>query len=204
MRKTLNMGVILLAAGSSSRLGEPKQLVEFKGKTLLQNTMDCLSPFLFDCRILILGAQKEKIQKEIKTSGFEVLTNTSWKEGMSTSLKMGIDYIQKKYPQIENILIFLCDQPFVSKDLIQSLIDKHKNNNSGITASLYGDTLGVPVVFGSSFIPELLELSGDQGARKIINKYKEEVEFVEFEKGEFDVDSPEDLKLLKELNQELS
>lgn len=201
MSNVIQTGVIILAAGDSSRLGQAKQLVEFKGKTLLQHTIDSVTEFSFASKLLILGANETEILKVTDSSDIEVLTNIDWEYGMSSSLKKGIEHLETFYPDINYAMVLLSDQPFVSKSLIEKLLIEQAKTNAKITASKYGDILGVPVIFEKSLFQEIKALKGDQGARKLIAKTPSEVAFVAFEQGIVDVDTPQDLERLKELNQ---
>lgn len=201
MSNLIQTGVIILAAGDSSRLGQAKQLVEFNGKTLLQHTIDIVSEFSFASKLLILGGNETEIIKATDCSKIEVLSNINWKYGMSSSLKKGVEHVEKFYPDVNYAMVLLSDQPFVSKALMEKLLIEQAKTNAKITASKYGDILGVPVIFEKSLFKEIKALEGDQGARKLIAKTLTEVAFVDFEQGVVDVDTPQDLERLKELNQ---
>lgn len=194
-------GVIILAAGNSSRLGQPKQLVEFKGKTLIQNTLDSVSGLAFASIMLVLGANAKEILNSTDCSEAEVVRNTDWKIGMSTSLNKGLELLEKKHPELNYVLIVLSDQPYISENLIHRLLGEQAKTKASITASKYGDVLGVPVIFEQSHFENLKALKGDQGARKLIANTDQKIAFVSFEQGIIDVDTPEDLERLNELNQ---
>jgi len=197
--KTLekNTGVIILAAGSSSRLGQPKQLVKFRGKTLLQQTIDHADNFDFSPKILVLGANQDQITEQISLKNFQPVFNKGWNEGIASSLRVGITKAKILNTEIEHILILLSDQPFVSEELIKKLLESHSSVSNGITACKYGEAIGVPAIFSSHFFPDLLALEGDQGARKLIMKSQSEINIVPFLDGYFDVDTPEDLDKLE-------
>jgi len=195
------IGVVILAAGSSSRLGYPKQLVEFKGKPLLQHAIDVSTSLDFDSKVLVLGARKDKIESEIDLKDFEVEMNENWEEGMSTSIRKGILRSQE-LGDLDHIIILLSDQPFVSKKGIEELIGVHLDKNSQATYSEYAGDIGVPAIFSAEVFHDLKELKGDQGAKKLIHDQKLDFEIVKFEMGNFDVDTAEDVELLKKMEEE--
>jgi molybdenum cofactor cytidylyltransferase len=193
------IGVVILAAGSSSRLGYAKQLVEFKGKSLLQHAIDVSDSLDFDNKVLVLGARKDEIESELDLKGFEVLMNESWEEGMSTSIRGGVLRSQELENELDHILILLSDQPFLSRERIEELIQVQLNKNSQATFSEYAGDIGVPAIFSAEVFYDLKELKGDQGAKKLIHDQNLDFEIVKFEMGNFDVDTAEDVELLKQM-----
>lgn len=196
MNAATNIGVIILAAGSSSRLGRPKQLVDFKQKSLLQHVIDTVEPFNFTPAVLILGAYADQIREAIDLKNVTVLENINWPEGVASSIRLGVSESIKLNESPESILFLLSDQPFVTTELIEELIQKHKNGIQRITACSYKENVGVPAIFQKAFFPQLLELKGDVGAKKIIARNSEQVESITFKDGSFDVDTLEDINNL--------
>ena len=199
MIKNAKIGVVILAAGSSSRLGFAKQLVEFKGKSLLQHTIDASASLQFDSKVLILGARKEEIENEIDARDFNIVMNENWEEGMSTSIKKGITRSLKFENELEHILILLSDQPFVTKKDIEELIKVQLEEKTPATFSEYKGISGVPAIFSRKLFPDLEKLKGDQGAKKLLFEKSFEYHTIKFENGIFDVDTPEDIELLNQL-----
>jgi molybdenum cofactor cytidylyltransferase len=196
--KISNIAIVILAAGTSSRLGSPKQLLDYKGKNLLRYAVDtaleteCASVFV------VLGANSELLRKELKDKPVTVLENTNWQEGMSSSIRCGLEYITGTILRPDSIIFMVCDQPFVSSSLLLSLIEKKQETKRPIVASSYEDKLGTPALFHRSFFPMLMELTGDKGARKLIADNVEKVATVAFAKGITDIDTKEDYELLKQ------
>ena len=201
MIKNKKIGVVILAAGSSSRLGYAKQLVEFKGKSLLQHIIDASAQLEFDAKILVLGARKEKIEKEIELKGFEIIVNEKWELGMSTSLIAGLKRALEIENDLQQLLILLSDQLFVNQDKIEELIDEHLKGNSPATFSEYAGNVGVPAIFSSEVFQYLKELKGDHGAKKLIHENKFYYRTLKFEEANFDVDTAEDVERLKKLEE---
>ncbi|WP_034919923.1 NTP transferase domain-containing protein [Gillisia sp. CAL575] len=202
MIQNAKIGVVILAAGSSSRLGYAKQLVEFKGKSLLQHAIDVSDLLEFETKVLVLGARKDKIESEIDLKEFEVVMNENWEEGMSSSIRKGVLRSQESENDLDHILILLSDQPFVSKERIEELIQVHLDKNSQATFSEYAGNIGVPAIFSAEVFYDLKELKGDQGAKKLIHDQNLDFEIVKFEMGNFDVDTAEDVELLKQMEEE--
>jgi len=190
-----NAAIIILAAGKSSRLGQPKQLLPFKGNSLLGHVIHT-AKHLSDEVIVVTGANQFSVESEIKNSGVSVVFNHEWEEGMASSIRCGLAFAQNKTPDLQSALFMVCDQPFVSKELLQNLFDKRKSSGKSIIASTYADIAGTPVLFDARIFPELMKLQGDIGARKIIVKYSDQVETVDFPLGKVDMDTAEDYKKL--------
>lgn len=196
------IGVVILAAGSSSRLGYAKQLVEFRGKSLLQHAIDVADSFAFDINVLVLGARFDEIKDKIEVKNFEIVRNGNWEDGMSSSIREGLLKSQEIEGNLKHLLILLSDQPFVNRERIEDLISLHLESKSPATFSKYAGEVGVPVIFSAEVFPYLIELKGDVGARKLIINNKFDFETLKFEKGNFDVDTAEDVELLKQMEEE--
>lgn len=193
-----NTAVLVLAAGASTRLGQPKQLLDFGGKALLQHILEQCIPLPFSARFLTLGAYSADIQENINIFDFQILQNEHWEEGMASSLRIGVQAASAHPSMPENIMVLLADQPFVSTALLQNLLDTHRSAQPLITASQYGEIQGVPAIFSSVLFPELLQLQGDRGANRLIRQYESKVFAVPFEAGSIDMDTPEDYRQLRD------
>lgn len=191
----VGIGMAVLAAGASSRLGQAKQLVLFREKTLLQNVVDEADKADVKRRWVILGANAEAIQKRVDFKSFECIQNHHWEEGMASSVRIAVDKAEKE--NLDALLIVLSDQPYLTSELLSELIRFYRPNKGLIMASEYNDILGVPALFDRVYYQELMKLSGDTGARKLINAFRAKVKSVPFKKGWMDIDTPEDLKRLK-------
>lgn len=194
MRK--DIATIILAAGSSQRLGEPKQLLSHNGTTLLQHTLTEVRGLGLTYNYLVLGAYANEIQTEIDAKGCTVLVNENHKEGISSSLKTGLVQVKLK-PEIAAVLVLVADQVAVNANHLKSLIGAY---HGGIVASAYDNTFGVPAIVPSTYWEELMECTGDQGAKKVLMKHKAAIELVDLPNGGFDVDTPEDKRKLHALN----
>lgn len=202
MTGNFKIGVIILAAGASKRLGHPKQLVEFKGRTLLQHTIDVANSFEFDSRVLVLGAGANVIMDKTNPRNFELIINEAWEEGISSSIRQGVNALLRGKNKPDQILILLADQPFVSVENIGQLIKLQLERDVAASFSEYAGDVGVPAIFSKEIFPQLLALQGDQGAKKLI--YNKDFGFatMRFENGNFDVDTAKDIELLRQLEKE--
>lgn len=189
-------GIIILAAGDSSRLGHAKQLLTFKNKSLLKHVLDEAECIKDAQVILVLGAKKEQLQKEIAGSKAIVCYNEQWEQGMSSSIHLGIQTLLQTQPDVSCCIISVCDQPFLNAAIFQSLVDKFNSGSCDIVASSYANTAGTPVLFSKAYFPALLELKGQEGAKKLLKTFKNKLDFVPFEKGEIDIDTANDYKNL--------
>jgi molybdenum cofactor cytidylyltransferase len=188
---------VILAAGQSSRLGSPKQLVTYKGKTLIRHTIDQALQ-VSEAVNVVLGANREAIEYDIQPYITEgkviILENNIWQEGMASSVRMGTKYAQNE--QASHVLFLLSDQPFVSVALLTEILTLSIQQPTKIIASDYGDEVGVPMLLPHRFFSELLTLQGDKGAKKILMQYPSEVLTVSFPLGLIDIDTPEDVRRL--------
>lgn len=194
----MKTAIIILAAGSSTRMKTPKQLLDYKGKNLLQRTLDLATELGAEQRLLVLGGWRENIKEQIDASTFDILHNTDHKNGMSTSLKLAINHIRST-SKIESILVMLCDQPLIPKSHYEQLLKQANQSAVSIVATSYNQILGVPCIFKSNHFEELLNLDGQQGAKFLIKKYKNEVISIPCKNAAFDIDTLEDYhRLLRE------
>lgn len=190
------IAAVILAAGASTRLGSPKQLLSYKGTTLIEHSIDvALKSGCFPV-IVVLGAYKEKIQPLIEKYSVEVVENELWSQGMGSSIKAGIKALSDS-KDIKACLIMLCDQPLVSVISNKRIIGAYLSGKSSIITSLYENSLGVPALFDKSYFNELVSLKDNEGAKKLFAKYKTALEQIDFPEGAIDIDTVEDYKKLK-------
>lgn len=194
----IHTGIVVLAAGASSRLGSPKQLLTYAGSTLLQHAIDTALASNAPHVIVVLGANAKIIKEEVKDATAEIVLNDAWEEGMASSIRYGLQMLVEKNPQTEAVVFMVADQPFVTTDLLNNLLDLHRKEQHSIVASKYETTFGTPVLFGKAFFNELLQLKGDFGAKSLVRKYINEAAFVSFPKGEIDIDTMDDYEKAKD------
>ena len=189
MGKSSSLAILILAAGTSSRLGEPKQLVKYQNKTLIQISIEKALEVSSNVTV-VLGEKADLIKKEIENYSIIIMTNQEYKKGIGTSISYGISFLK----EFNKTLIMLCDQPFISSTHLQKLIDKSNNSNK-IVCSFYKKDVAVPAIFPKLFYKDLLSLNTDKGAKAIIKKNKYESIHLD-DNLAFDVDTQEDKKCL--------
>jgi molybdenum cofactor cytidylyltransferase len=191
VEKEIKTGVIILAAGSSSRLGQPKQLLEFNGKTLLEIAVEAAQNSLAQSCVLVLGANADLIVEKIDHTKVDRVVNENWEKGMASSMQKGLKYLMENSDP-DQVILMLSDQPFVNKEILNLLITNKINTNSEIIACRYKETFGVPVLFSKKYFPELLSLIGNEGAKKLVMAHQNDLYAIDFPKGEIDIDTRED------------
>jgi molybdenum cofactor cytidylyltransferase len=190
-----DLAVLILAAGSSSRLGQPKQLLPFKETTLLEHTITCAQS-VSDNVFVVLGGNQSAIQSAVDLQDIEVILTQDWYKGIGSSISSGIKSITKTIQDTQSIMILLCDQPKITNELLVELVAIHEEKQKLISACKYGNSFGVPAIFNKSMYNDLKELKDDAGAKIIIGKNKNKTSFLNFSDGIIDIDIPSDLKHL--------
>jgi len=188
---------VILAAGASTRLGQAKQLIEVEGESLLRRTARLALEAGCAPVVVVLGYEAERMRAELAGLGVETVENAEWREGMGSSLRCGVSWLARRESGDDNILLLVCDQARLTADHLRALLARHATGGSAITASQYAGRAGVPAVFAAALAPELLDCSGDRGAREVIRRDATRVQTVEWPEGAIDVDGPEDLLTLR-------
>ena len=198
MSQKLNIGIILLAAGSSSRMGQNKLLLKSGPDTLLENALKSAINSKAKKVIVVLGSNKEENKKITKQYNTKTVLNESWEKGIGSSIKCGLNHLLKERHSLEAVIISVCDQPRLSSDIIDGLIKIYQKTEKKIVTSAYNKSFGVPVLYDKSFFSALLKIPDAYGAKKyIIEKAsKDIITTFPFPKGEIDIDTTEDLKNL--------
>lgn len=191
-----SIGIIVLAAGASTRMQEPKQLLQFEGKTLLRRAVETAIETNCGAVVVVLGANFEKTSAEIANLNASVCYNENWQQGLSSSLKFGLKKLRSISPNIDAFIVSLADQPFVTARHLHHFITKFRKTNNPIIAANYYDTIGVPSLFGKNLFAELMTISGDRGAKMLIEKYRNTLATINLPEAAFDIDTKDDyLKL---------
>jgi molybdenum cofactor cytidylyltransferase len=166
------ISAILLAAGESNRMRQPKQLMPFGQSTILEGTIDNLLNSAVSETVVVLGYREEEVQKTIAGKPVKIAINPDYQQGMSASIIAGLKQIDKR---ARAILIALGDQPFVNSQTINSLIEAFIANKRGIIIPVYQGRRGTPVIFAIRYKGELFNLKGDVGGREIIKRHPNDV-----------------------------
>ena len=193
-----SVAAIVLAAGASRRLGQPKQLLLLGGETLLERVLRLSSEAATAPIFVALGAQHRRILQSIPMRDAIPVINDRWEQGISTSIQSGLDALDKAAPAASGALILTCDQPRLTIDHLCALLDAFMTQSEpAIVASAYAGALGIPAVFPRIVFAHLRALSGDKGARALLVEPPCRLIEVPFPGGEVDIDEPADLSLLE-------
>lgn len=189
--------MIILAAGNSSRLGRPKQLLSYRGKTLLAHvTIEAVSADLHPVAV-VTGAFQEEVKDSLQGHAVGIVFNPAWETGMASGIIAGLSNLLLRHPEVEAVIIAVCDQPFISSSLLQEMVDAFDTSRKGIVACTYADIVGTPVLFGRTYFEKLLALSGSEGAKKLLQQFPDDLATVAFPKGDIDIDTAEDVLRLR-------
>ncbi len=188
--------VIVLAAGGSTRLGRPKQLLPYKDTTLLAHAAGTALAARVGPVLVVLGHDSTAMQEALAGLDVDTVVNQSWAEGMGMSVRTGIAAIEKKWPGLRAVLLMTCDQPLVPPGTLRELVESVLTSTKRIAACAYGGSAGVPAAFARKFFPDLLKLTGDRGARVLILTRADEVRTFPCPEAELDVDTEADIAKL--------
>lgn len=198
----IDTALILLAAGGSSRLGESKQLLPYKGKTLLTNSLEAALSSAVNLVACVYAAKevKEVVEKSSLHTNEKIILveNKDWQSGLASSINCGIRAALTKRPETNALMFMTCDQPHVTEQILDNLLVQFANRQTDklIAASAYADTLGIPAIFAQSLFADLLALSGDKGAKSIIMQNKDKAVAVSFPQGSIDIDTKQEYEEL--------
>lgn len=186
----MSIAAVVLAAGASRRLGEPKQLVRLGGETLLEHAVRVAREAGCSPVIVVLGAEYVQVLTGCSLGDVVTVINDNWMEGMGSSIRFGVHAVRNVASEAEGVVVMTCDQPVVTVDHLQRLM-----TSRAVTASRYAGRNGVPVFFPKEHFDVLTTLSGDEGARELLPN----AGYEELMGGELDVDTAEDLERAREL-----
>ena len=194
--QTEDIGVIVLAAGDSTRLGRPKQLVEFDGGTLLGHVVTTAIAVSPAHTVVVLGASAAVVRPDVELFAATVVMNNGWKEGIAGSIRLGVETITSTNPNLRAVIMLTCDQPRVTVHLLREMISCYDLITNRIVACEYGDGIGIPALFDRAYFRALRGLRGGNGGKKILLGNLDQIIGVPFPGGAFDVDSERDLDRL--------
>ncbi|GAB2523358.1 nucleotidyltransferase family protein [Spirosoma aerophilum] len=191
----MRIATIILAAGASSRLGgEPKQLLTQGGTTLVRRMAEAALSLQTGPVVVVLGANEDRIRREVVDLPVHLPVNTNWRDGMASSLQAGLKTLSDE--PLDAFLVMLTDQPHVTVELLRQLIATQQQQSRGIAACQYGEAghLGVPALFDIRYQSEFMRLSGDMGARKLIQTYANDCAEILFPLAVIDLDTWQDVE----------
>jgi molybdenum cofactor cytidylyltransferase len=189
LTNNFKIAAVVLAAGASTRMGEPKQLLPWKSTTLLNHCLNEVVQAKVHQTFVVLGAYHQKIQATINQTDIQCIVNKNWKTGMGSSIALAAQALKNK--DIDGLLIVLADQPFVKTNYLDILLKEFRPKNKQIIATDYTNTIGVPVIFDKHYFEELSLLKEKQGAKKLIHQYTQNVIKIIPDFKHQDIDTPE-------------
>lgn len=193
MEKTIqNTGIIILAAGASTRMGQPKQLLRVGSESLIQRVLRTVMASTFRPVVVVLGAKREKIEPELEVFPVHKVFNEIWSSGMGSSISAGLSYLLQEEPSLDAVIILVGDQPLLNTQVLLDLHQLAQTQQAPLVVSHYANTMGVPALFTRALFPELIALEGATGAKALIQKYRNQAAVLEFPEGFLDLDTPED------------
>jgi molybdenum cofactor cytidylyltransferase len=172
-------------------MGRPKQTLQVQGGPMLEKVLQAFRLSKIDRVVVVLGAEREEVKSKVKFQGEEVLYNSRYKSGMSGSLKMGLKAVRQ---DADAVMVALGDQPFLSPTTIDRLVDSYIASGAPVVAPVYRGVRGNPVLFDKSLFPQMMRISGDRGARSVVDDNRNKLLEVKVEdRGVVvDIDTPLD------------
>jgi CTP:molybdopterin cytidylyltransferase MocA len=202
LENKLKIGLLLLAAGESSRMGMPKQLLVHQHEPLIRHVIEELLVLELPLAV-VLGARSAMIKAVISDFPIEIVVNDKWKAGMGSSLKAGLHCLEEKYPDLEGVLCCVVDQPFLTHKLLNEylkVLNTLADKRDGLIAARYQNkTVGVPALLGANYIKEIYKEDDHIGARKLLRQYADRVLTIDFPLGDFDLDNQQDWMKFREM-----
>jgi len=189
---TLRFGVVILAAGASTRMGQPKQLLPLDGKPLVVRAAEAALASSAWPVIVVLGANAAAIRPSLARLPILIAENAAWAEGMAASLRAGVTTLQQFSRAIDGVVVALCDQPAFSAESIRRLVAAQRTTGRGIVAAHYAGRNAAPALFLREYFPALVALTGEEGARQLLNGDSSRVATVDLPELAVDLDTPAD------------
>ena len=196
-RATFRFGAVILAAGESARMGTPKQLLPLDGQPLLVRAIEAALASAAWPVVVVLGAHEEKIRPVLARLPVLVADNPAWSEGMASSIRVGVTTLQQFSRALDAALVALCDQPTFSAATIAQLVAAQRSTGRSIVAARYAGRQGAPALFLREHFETLMHLTGEEGARALLNDSPARVAAVELPALALDLDTPADYAALQ-------
>jgi CTP:molybdopterin cytidylyltransferase MocA len=187
------VAAIIAAAGSSSRLGQPKQLLMVEGEPMLQRAVRFAHEAAASPVFVVIGAHREQIESGVDFATAKIIVNDEWEEGLASSIRAGMEAVKTHAPDATGVLLMVCDQPRVTGEHLRRMIGHFRESPEEAVASVYAGGRGTPAIFPRAAFGDLSALRGDKGARGLLSRATWPVTEIVLEGGEIDVDRPEDL-----------
>jgi len=185
------IAALILAAGESSRMGQDKALLTYRGRTFLETIVASLQEAGIERVAVVLGHHAEQIQGAVTLEGAEIIINRDYRRGQTSSLQAGLRALES--PSLEAVVLCLVDHPLVAADTVRRLVASFRETGASVVIPTYENQRGHPALISRALFEELLRLSPDEGANTVIRRYRDSTEFVEVsdEGILLDVDNPD-------------
>jgi molybdenum cofactor cytidylyltransferase len=190
------VAALILAAGASSRMGRPKQLLDWDGRPLVRAAAEVALAARLDPLLVVVGGAQAQVAEALVGLPLQIIANPDYAAGQSTSLRAGIDALGQ---DADAVVVLLGDQPFVTAAIVEQLVAEWQASAALIVAPTYAGQRGNPVLFAHAVFPELLAIQGDQGARAVLAANRARIHLVAFDDPRplADIDTPEDYERLR-------
>jgi len=197
MTERARFAAVVLAAGGSSRLGSPKQLVHYEGLPCVSRAAQAAQNTGADPVVVVLGANAGIVGAALSGISVIPVVNPEWPRGLGTSIATGVRAIVDHAPWVDAVLITLADQPLVGEGAFRRLMDAWTDSHPpSIAAAAYANTIGVPAVFGRAHFAALCSLPPMAGAARLLRQANARVRRVAMPEAAVDIDTPDDLERL--------
>jgi len=190
-------GAVILAAGASTRMGSPKQLLEIEGRPLLIRAIEAALASPAWPVVVVLGAHAEKIRPVLAQLPVLIAETPEWSEGMAASIRAGVTMLRQFSRALDGAVVALCDQPAFSADVIAQLVAVQRTTGRSIVAAHYSGRNGAPALFLREHFPTLAHLTGEAGARTLLNGDPAHVAAVDLPALALDLDTPADVAVFR-------
>lgn len=188
---TTTISSLILAAGESARMGRPKPLLLWRGKSFLEHVSNAARGAGIKQIVVVLGAHAENIEPEILRLGLNCVHNDNWHLGVGTSIRAGVAHLLAKYPDTDAIVIQLADQPRLTMSSLRALLSKKNKGSTSMVASRYGESFGVPALFSKVHFSELLALPNKDGAKSLFFLHSKTLSSIDTSEENEDIDTAE-------------
>ena len=191
------IAAVILAAGPSSRMGKPKQLLTYNGRPLLVHAAETALASICRPVFVVLGCGADVLRPYLGDLPIQVIDNSNWQNGMGSSISAAARHLKQVEQPIDAMLLLLVDQPLITPDLLNRMADAYAAGHGLLIATRYNSEFGPPVLFDRQYLDELADLDGPAGAKSIIKKHRDHVLFIPFSDAQVDIDTPGDYELLR-------